>query len=335
MDGFGNKMRHGKIFLFSTSLIWLLFLILMKPVNMNAQNIFEEKQKKVITKNHIFSLTTWDYNYVNGKPSKGGIKTSYNKYDQSGNVLELVTYKLKDTAAYETFKYNDRGKRTDYIKKKGVKIAYQKASRYNENGSLIQETGFDGTSSFQNDYEYKDDEKLERITYMLESRINEKRYFEHEGDITNITVYNEADIIISYLTLKFDEKGNVIEEVVYNTDKIPTEKKLYVYSNDGKVVSEVKYRGDNFYYKLAYLYNSKGELTNIDEENPNEGRYLKKQFFYDENDNLTEMKWRRNTSEDFSVRTYQYDEDNICSQFETYYPVTKFRVLTKLNYEYF
>ena len=335
MDRHSNKMSTCNGFLFNMNLICFLFLLLIRPVNTNAQNIFEEKQKKVIIKNHIFSLTTWDYNYNNGKPSKSGIKTSFNKYDHCGNVIELITYKLKDTAAFETFKYDKEGKRTNYVKKKGVKIAYQKTSKYNDDGKLIRESGFDGTSEFQNDYVYNIDEKLEQITYILDDRINEKRIFKHEGNITSITVYNSAGDIISYLTLKYDDNDNVIEELVYNTDKIPTEKKLYVYNNDNEVISEVKYRGENFYYKLTYLYNSKGGLTNIDEENPNEGRYLKKQFFYDDNENLIEMRWRRNASEDFSLRTYEYDKDDICSQYETYYPVTKFRVLTKLNYEYY
>ena len=335
MDRHSNKMSTCNGFLFNMNLICFLFLLLIRPVNTNAQNIFEEKQKKVIIKNHIFSLTTWDYNYTNGKPSKSGIKTSFNKYDHFGNVIELITYKLKDTAAFETFKYDKEGKRTNYVKKKGVKIAYQKTSKYNDDGKLIRESGFDGTSEFQNDYVYNIDEKLEQITYILDDRINEKRIFKHEGNITSITVYNSAGDIISYLTLKYDDNENVIEELVYNTDKIPTEKKLYVYNNDNEVISEVKYRGENFYYKLTYLYNSKGGLTNIDEENPNEGRYLKKQFFYDDNENLIEMRWRRNASEDFSLRTYEYDKDDICSQYETYYPVTKFRVLTKLNYEYY
>ena len=335
MNGHCNKMSTCNGFLFTISFICFLFLLLIQTVNTGAQNIFEEKQKKVITKNHIFSLTTWDCNYTNGKPSKNGIKTSFNKYDHFGNVIELISYKLKDTAAYETFKYDKEGKRTNYVKRKGVKIAYQKTSRYNDDGKLIQETGFDGTSEFQNDYVYNIDEKLEQITYYLDKRTNEKRVFENEGNITSITVYNSNDVIISYLKLKYDDNDNVIEELVYNTDKIPIEKKLFVYNNDNKVISEVKYRGDNFYYKLTYLYNSKGELINIDEENPNDGRYLKKQFLYDDNESLVEMKWRRNESEDFSLRTYEYDNDGICSQYETYYPVAKFRVLTKLSYEYY
>jgi hypothetical protein len=312
-----------------------MILLLIQPVNTGAQNIFEEKQKEVVKENQVFALTTWDYYYTNGKPSKSGIKTSFNKYDRFGNVVELITYKLKDTAAFETFKYDNEGKRTNYVKKKGIKVSYQKSSKYDNDGKLIMETGFDGTSDFQNDYVYNGDGKLESITYILDKRINEKRSFEHEGNMTNIKVYNSKKEITSYLALKYDDHNNVVEEMVYSSDKIPTEKKLYVYDNNNNVISEVKYRGDSFYYKLTYLYNSKGELTNIDEENPNEGRYLKKQFFFDNSDNLIEMRWRRNADEDFSLRTYQYDDDNICTQYETFYPATKFRVLTKLNYEYY
>lgn len=335
MDGHHNKKRTNNDLLLTLCFVCALFPLLARSVDTNAQNIFEEKQKKVITNNNVFSLTTWDYYYTNGKPSKNGIKTSFNKYDHFGNITELITYKLKDTAAYETFKYNDEGKRIDYIKRKGVKVAYQKTSMYDDDGKLIQEIGFDGASDFQNEYTYNNDGQLEQITYTLDKSIHEKRVFNHQGNITNITVYNSADEITSYLSLKNDEHDNVVEEVVYNTNKIQTEKKLFVYDSDNNVISEVKYRGDKFYYKLTYLYNSKSELINIDEENSNEGRYQKKQYFYDDKNNLVEMRWRRNAGEDFSLRTYQYDEDNICSQYETFYPVTRFRVLTKLNYEYY
>ncbi len=335
MDGHHMKMSNCNDYLFVVCIICFLLPLLMRPAVTSAQNIFEEKQKRIIISNDIFSLTTWDYYYTNGKPSKTGIKTSFNKYDQFGNIVELITYKLKDTAAYETFKYDNKGKRTDYKKMKGVKISYQKTSKYDHEGNLIQETGFDGTSDFQNDYVYNSDGKLEQITYLLDKSVHEKRIFEHEGDVTKITVYNNAEEIISYLTLKYDDHDNVVEEVVYSRDKVPTEKKLYVYDSDNNVISEVKYRGDNFYYKLTYLYNSKGELVSIDEEILDEGRYQKKQFLYDENNNLVEMRWRRNKGEDFSLRTYQYDKDNICSQYETYYPATKFRVLTKHIYEYY
>ncbi|MBN1181793.1 MAG: hypothetical protein JXB49_05850, partial [Bacteroidales bacterium] len=267
------------------------------------------------------------------KPSKTGIKTSFIRFNQTGNVIESVTYKMQDTLAYETYKYNKQGKRTDYTKKRGVVVAYQKTSYYNELGDLIKELGFDGTYSFHNNYEYFENGKLKQITYTLDKKLTEKRLFQHEGVMTTISIQNPSGAIISYISLKHDSKDNVVEEIAMDTQKKPVEKKLFVYNSNNKVVSEVKYRGDNFIYKLTYLYNDKGDLVTVDEENPEEGKYSKKQFLYDPAGNLTTMKWRRNSKEDFSERNYQYDGKNLCTQYETYYPATKFRVLTKLTYE--
>ena len=298
-----------------------------------AQSVFEDKQKEAIVKNKITSQTTWDYNYIKNKLSKSGVKTSFIRYNQEGNTIESVTYKMKDTLAYETYKYNTEGKRTDYTKKKGLKIAYRKTSEYNEKGNLVKEEGFDGTFNFENKYSYFPDGKLKKIEYYVSDKLNEERNFEHTGDLTMITVTNASGAVQSYISLKHDNNGNVTEEIVYDAQKNPLEKKLMVYNIDNQVVSEVKYRGDNFSYKQTYLYNNKGNLVNIDEENKEEGRFSKKQFGYDENGNLISMKWRRNAKEDFSERNYQYDEKNLCTQYETYYPGTKFRVLTKLTYE--
>ncbi|MFO7658592.1 MAG: hypothetical protein R6W78_16150 [Bacteroidales bacterium] len=301
----------------------------------NAQSVFEDRQKENIIKNEIASQTTWDYKYIKDKPSKTGIKTSYIRYDQAGNIIESVTYKMQDTLAYETYKYNKLGKRTDYTKKKGVVVAYQKTSNYNEMGDLVKESGFDGAYNFQNNFEYLENGNLKHITYTLDKKLTEKRVFQHEGDMTTISIQNPSGVVMSYISLKHDSKDNVVEEVALDAQKKPVEKKLFVYNNDNKVVSEVKYRGDNFLYKLTYLYNDKGNLVTVDEENPEEGKYSKKQYLFDQSGNLTSMRWRRNAKEDFSERNYQYDNRNICQQYETYYPATKFRILTKLTYDNF
>ncbi len=298
-----------------------------------SQPVFEDQQKEKVIAHNIVSQTTWDHNFEDGKFSKKGIKTSYIKYDKKGNIIETVTYKLQDILSHEEYKYNNEGKRTDYIKKRGVVIAYQKSSKYDENGNLTREYGFDGSSKFNNTYEYGNNNKLKQISYFIEDKLKEKRVFEHEGNISNITVYNSSGTALSYVKLRYDKNENVIEETVYDNNKNLVEKKLYVHNSDNKVISEVKYRGEEFYYKLTFLYNSNGDLTNIDEENPNEGRFLKKKFSYDGKDNLTEMLWRRDSNDKFSSRTYTYDNEGICIQYETYYPQTKFRVLTKLTYE--
>ncbi len=300
-----------------------------------SQSVFEDKQKETVIANNIESVTTWDFYYSGNKPDKNGIKTSFSRFDKKGNTVETITYKSRDILSHETFEYNTQGKRTDYIKKNGVKIAYQKTSSYDDRGNLLKEEGFDGSSAFRNEYIYENNDKVKEISYYAGNALKEKRIFKNTGNQTDITVYNGSNTVVSYLTLKYDDRGNVIEETVYSLDKVPLEKKLYVYNSDDHVISEVKYRGGAFYYKLTYLYNSKGDLTNIDEENPGESRFLKKLFTYDDAGNLLGMQWRRNSKEKFSTRSYLYDSGNNCTQYETFYPGTDFRVLTKLEYDSF
>lgn len=301
-----------------------------------SQPIFETKNKQIIIKQNVKSQTNWDYNFIKDKPSTKGNKTSYTRYNSRGDIVEFVTYKLKDTLTYETYEYNTEGHRVDYTKHKGGKknISYRKISEYNNNGNVILEQGFDGSERFKNTYEY-DDGKLKEINYYTDNRKSEKRIFKHDSNITDVTVYNSKNIITSYMSLKYDDKGNLIEEIQFDADKKQLENRIFVYNNESKVVSEVKYREGNFYYKLSYLYDSAGELINIDEENLEHSRYIKKNFKYNDRGFLIEMNWRRKPGEEFNTRNYAYDNEGLCTQVMTYYPSTKFKVLTKYEYELF
>lgn len=302
-----------------------------------SQPIFETSYKNTIIQQKIKSQTNLDYNYINNKPSPKGIKTSYTKYNSNGDVVEFVTYKLKDTLTFEEYSYDNSGNRIYYIKHKGGKknIAYQKISKYNNSGDLILENGFNGSEKFKNTYKYDANGKLSEIHYYIDNQLNEKRYFNQNDNITNVEVYNSSGIATSYITLKYNGNGNLSEEILLDANKKPMEKKLLVYNNQSKIISEVKYRLDKFYYKLTYLYNKMGGLINIEEENLNAGRFSKKKFKYDNNGKLIEMKWRRKSNEEFNQRNYTYNGKGICTEVITNYPSTKFKVLTKYEYEYY
>ncbi len=313
-------------------------LILIFSCQVLSQPIFETKNKQIITEQKVKSQTNWDYNYINDKPSLKGNKTSYTRYTSRGDIAEFVTYRLKDTLTYETYEYNDEGNRVDYTKHKGGKknISYRKISDYDIKGNLVLEQGFDGSEKFRNTYEYNNEGKLAEINYYINNNVlNERRIFENINSNTNVTVYNAANSVISYMSLKYDKTGNLIEETQFDANKKPLDNRILVYNNESKVVSEVKYREGNFYYKLTYLYDSSGELINIDEENLEHSRFIKKNFRYDDKGFLVEMNWRRNPDEEFNTRNYAYDNDGLCTQVLTFYPSTKFKVLTKYEYEFY
>ena len=318
-------------------ILYGIILALFFSQQLFTQPIFETKEKEVIIRQRVESRTNWDHNFTKNKPSPVGSMTSFTRFNEKGDIVEFITYRLKDTLTYETFDYDQSGKRTDYTKHKGGKrnISYRKISRYDEKGNLVLEQGFDGSEKFKNSYLYSDKGKLAEIDYYIANNLNEKRVFKHDNNTANVTVLNSADIVTSYMSLKYDSKGNLTEEIIFDANKDPLEKRIFVYNDESKIISEVKYRLGSFYYKLTFLYDSRGELVNVDEENIQNSRFIKKNFKYNDKGYLIEMNWRRKPEEEFNTRNYTYDDRGLCKQVLTYYPSTKFKILTKYEYEFY
>jgi len=126
-----------------------------------------------------------------------------------------------------------------------------------------------------------------------------------------------------------------LEESIYGINKNPLEKKTYNYDEKKKLREEAKYKLNKIMVRNTYNYNTSGSLVEITEEAPGVAKYVKKSMGFDTQGNLVEIKWRRNGSEEFNSITYKYDERGLCTSADTFYPSTKYRVLTKYSYEYY
>ncbi|MBN2349976.1 MAG: hypothetical protein JXJ22_14140 [Bacteroidales bacterium] len=315
----------------------LLLLIAASIIKLYSQPAIDEKFKENIVQHKIETRTQWDKSFMKNKPYSGEQKTAFTRYDKNGNITELLTYQAKDTLSLETYEYDYSGFRTEYTKRKGggLIVAYKKISSYNQNGDLTLEQGYNGTENFKNEFSYTRNNKISEIKYYLENQLDEKRVFTHNGNQAAVEVFNKGGILISKLKLVYDSNKNLIEEnLLAKNDKV-TEKKIYSYDAKSNLVKEVKYREENFYNQTDYNYNASGDLVEIVENNPNDGKFVKKSFKYDNNGNLTEMLWRRNPSDEFSSKTYMYDQKGICTGVETFYPSTDFKIITKYSYEFF
>jgi len=312
-------------------IITILLCFLYANFNLSAQNIFEEKQKEFIIKNKISSQTTFDYYYTNNKLSNEGIKTSQIFYDKNGNVIEIITYKKNDTLSREFIKYDEDGKKIDYKKIQGSGIAYHKKYEYNGN-DVIRVYGFDGTNNFEIKYSYFSPGRLKEILYYTDNKLTEKRTFTHKNNFSEIAIEKPIGKIVSYINLVYDKDGNIVEEKTLNEQKQEIESKKCTYRKN-QLISEIRMRNNNVIAKTYYIYSSNNDLIEIWEENTGEAKFLRKRFIYDNKGNLIKMEWRRNSSEPFSERTYTYNDKNLCVEYLTYYPTTKFKVLTKFVYE--
>ena len=315
-----------------SSLILALLLVISPAFSQTTDDL---KIREAIARNKVKSQINWDYKYVKDKPEKTGVKTSVTLYSVNGDILQVNALNPKGAVLHtEKYTYDSKGNKTEYNRTSGEN-SYQKKYIYNDKNQLIEENGFDGVENFRNLYTYNVKGDMSEIRYMKKTILQEKRVFVKENTSTQVSVYNSAGALTSRLVLKYDSKENLVEEAVYGMNQSALEKKTYHYDDKRNLKEEARYKMDKITLKTTYNYNASGALLEIQEEAPGVPRYIKKSLTYDTKGNLLEIKWRRKGTEEFNSIAYQYDERGLCISADTYYPATKYRVLTKYTYEYY
>ncbi len=317
--------------------ICLILASLFVFIHACPQSADENRSAKIITRNRIKNQVSWDYAYKGTKVEKTGIKTSVTLFDGYGNIAQVTTFNPKGAIVnIEKYQYDSHGNKTEYSRYSGnteSQAAYQKISKYNEKNLVYQESGYDGVEHFTNTYKYDNQGEVQEIRYMKNTVLAEKRIFSRDGTSTMVSIYNGAGVLLSKLVLRYDERKNLIEESVYGINQSELEKKTYNYDDNKKLTEEAKYKLDKVTLKTCYTYNESGDLTDISEENPGTAKFIKKSYTYDSMKNLKEISWRRKGNEEFNRITYSYDSRGLCSSTDTWYPATKYKVLTKYTYE--
>lgn len=298
-----------------------------------GQSPEDSRSKETFAKNKVKNQISWDYKYVGEKVEKSGTKTSITTFSPNGEIIQVNALNPKGLVLHtEKYSYDSRGNKTAYTRTSGDN-SYQKKYSYNDKNQLTEEGGFDGVENFRNVYTYNAQGEVAEIRYMKNTVLSEKRVFEKNGSTTTVSVYGGGKTLTSKLILKYDPKGNLVEESVYGLNQNALEKKTYNYDEKKNLKEEAKYKLDKITLKTTYSYNSTGALLEISEEGLNTAKFVKKSLKYDARGNLIELKWRRKGAEDFNCITYQYDSRDLCITADTYYPATKYRVLTKYTYE--
>jgi hypothetical protein len=313
---------------------FLLFFSLLTSFHLLSQTI-EEQEKLIAASNQIKTKTQFDYKYSNGTVANTGSKSTLTTYSKSGEILEVDFLDSKgQTISWEKYTYDERGNRT-LFEREGSGSKYKKVSSFNPHNDLLLESGFNGTENFKNDYNYSSAGELSDVTYMINSKINRRLIYEKSGNTTHVGIFTGGTSLTSKIKMTYDSQGNLIEEAHYSIDDRETEKKTFKYSPSKELIEEVKTQGGKFYYRITQEYDTKGRLVSVSEETIAKARYVKKSYTYDTAGNLTEFKWRRNAEEDFNVKTYTYNPNGVCLTEHTFYPASRFELLSKFEYEYY
>lgn len=315
------------------SILLIIYIIILLPLNAQVSEDFKNRDN--ISKNRVKAQISWDYKYSGDKPDNKGIKTSVTTYSPSGDIIQTNALSPSGEVMHtEKYSYDPKGNKTEYTRKSGID-SYQKKYVYNDKNLLMEESGFDGVENFKNQYSYSTTGEITEIRYHKNAGLFEKRVFTKDGVTTTVNVYNRTGSLTSKLVLIYDGRGNLIEESVYGASQDPIEKKTYNYDDKRKLKEEARYKLNKMTVRNTYNYTTDGALAEITEESPGNQRFIKKSLTYNASGNLTEIKWRRKGTDDFNRITYQYDNRGLCVSAETLYPATKYRVLTKYEYEYY
>ncbi len=295
----------------------------------------EEREKQIVFRNSIYTKHQFDHKYISGKPSKAGQKVSITTYSRKGDILEKKYLNSKgEVTSWEKYEYDNDGNRILY-ERESSNSKYKKASKYNENKQTILEAGFSGEENFRTIYSYTNSGKPLEIVRFINNNIEEKLVYKHLGNNAMVNIYTKGTSLTSKLKLVYNSKGNIIEETVLSVDDRELEKKIFKYNNLSQLILEEKTRSGNFYYRITNNFDSKGNLTQVYEETLAKKKYLKKEYIFDPSGNLVTYKWRRNPDDEFNVKNYTYDSRGICLTEQTYYPNTRYKLMSKFQYTFY
>ncbi len=304
-------------------------------VSFSMAQTLEENERELFKKHKVQERAKFDYKFSGDKVSDKGVKSSVSTYNTMGLVLTTISYNPKgEEVTTEKFGYDNNGNRTQY-ERKSMTGAYKKNSQYDEEDNVILESGYDGSAAFKTTYKYNSNNKVTEIGYYVENLLDEKRVYEYVGQTAVVKILHKGKDLKSTVKLKFNSNGDILEETVFSLEGTELEKRLVEYNAQGLITKEEKYRGGEKSYTIWYYYDAHNNLVKITEDSKSKGRYDKKLYKYDSQNRVTEYKWTRKPDQDYNIKTYTYGADGVCTEEQTFYPKTNYKMLSKYEYKFF
>lgn len=294
----------------------------------------DEKERQAFKESKVNVRTKMDYNFVNGKLSLNGRKSSRSVYNTDGKILETKTYNFKgEEATVEKYQYDKHGNRVSY-ERKSLSGEYKKESEYDEENKLIAEAGYDGSTSFKTIFKYNSKNQITEIAYYSMDQLDEKRVYVYSGNKATVEILKMGKHLTSKLNLVFNDKDQVVSEEVLDLDGNVLEKKTYKYNSGGEVQVEEKFKAGELFYRITYVYNASGELIEVKDFTKGKTEFVKKRYHYDDKGRIIKYEWKRSPDQEYNLKSFKYNDKNVCIEEYTFYPKTDYKLLTKYEYEY-
>jgi hypothetical protein len=232
------------MFLFMTkSVIVSAALLLTTNTAVRVYNDdFGKNQKQSFKKNMVKAVTGYTFVYTNGTPTKSGVKSSQERFDQKGNRVEEVWYDEKGTSFLES------------------------SYSYNEEGIELKNIGVRAHKPFYNNWLYEfNDTTHSLVKYHQQFQLNKEKWvcnYDASGNKLQEQYFDEDGLMLSRRVFKYDAKGCLQEKVEFDGYDNLYRKWVYGYDANGNNISEQEYNADSeIIDQYSMKYDDKGNLT--------------------------------------------------------------------------
>ncbi len=332
-----SKIGYSKM---KQIILILSFLLVNTYIFSQVQS--DDKERSRIAKSKVLKSTQWTHKYTQGKINQKGYITTESKYDEKGNMIEVINYKANGQISSKLqYKYDKNNNKIEYLKfekkdKPEIELTYKQSFVYDEKGNKKTENGFDGVSPYKIIYIYLPDGKIKDITkYASDNSIIEKWESTYSNNIQTIKVLKLGKNLDYVLIRKTDSKGNIIEETRNDSKGKEVKRTTSEFDVNNLITSNAEYYSGKLSKKFKYKYNQQNQLIEIVLVNPNGTESLDRAYKYDGKGILLEEKWFDGIPNEFSSKNFKYNEKSNPAEVESYYSDYKYKVLYKYTYEYF
>jgi len=301
----------------------------------------DELMKELIKNNGVKSQTQWNYNFKNEKPEKEGYKNTYKEYNKHGNLIKEIYYRRGNVNQKMSYKYDENQNKTEFINysAKNDEVVFKQEFFYNEKNLKIRENRYNGNDYFKIYYDYNDQDRLKKITKKklvgTDKKLEEERIYTYKGDKQIINVLDDEGNKLSKIINTYDKNQNLTSFVTYDTEGKELKKLTYKYNKNNQKTDEIKYQNGNFIYHKNFDYNKKGNLVEIQKEQPRENVHISKIYEYDTKGLVDKELRYDDMAEKYDSKKYFYGENGLLNKVIVYYALYDYKVMYKYNYEFY
>ncbi|MDR1153746.1 MAG: hypothetical protein LBL04_03470 [Bacteroidales bacterium] len=305
-----------------------------------AQYDFEAMERDRMAKARVKVQTQWTHDFVDGKPSAKGYKSSVTKFNTKGNITEVTNYNEDGKViSLIIYQYDSRDNKVNFERYQGnrEKLQYSQKVVYDAKSNKTKEYGYDGATVYSNTYQYDTNGKLSEIAYTVDNVLVEKRKLKYSGNKTEIMIYDPNNNLTFKQENSYNDKGLLVAEIKSGGKGNVVHTLDLQYNTSGDLTEEVKKRaGDKLDYQKLYYYDKENRPIKEETVNLNDTKFVSHEYQYNNLGDLILETWKKNEkTNESSSKKITYDSKGLYTEMECYFATYKLSSLYKYTHEFY